>query len=245
VTLGEAAKDDTPEAVHELTTPKARDSNPEHVKQWFDNRQQQQPLLGKDLKADSALGFDKTQKTDLKLSFFKNLEFLQPDFVVQRMQGAMYKGTLHHLSLDWTNGLRFIAGRNGSYSPVTTGDWQAFPSFEFESLENERVTSCKVEVGKRSGDGEIRRVVGLSVYTNRGRSHELRASADKWERKEGKLFICGEEYTDYETRFYDCPLLGGQLKGFWGQSYDSRDEFQEVGVYAIGPIWGIDREKMV
>jgi hypothetical protein len=85
VTLVEAEKDDTPEAVHELTTPKARDNTPDYVQKWFSDRQQQQPLLGKDLKADSALGFDKTQTTALKLSFFKNLEFLQPNFVVQRM----------------------------------------------------------------------------------------------------------------------------------------------------------------
>ncbi|KAF2785625.1 hypothetical protein K505DRAFT_291014, partial [Melanomma pulvis-pyrius CBS 109.77] len=234
VTLIKPGKDEGLKETYAITVDKALDNTPEVARQWFNDYQTANPQAGKSLQVDHALGF---ATSSLRTTFFKNLEFLQPSFSIHSVQATMLKGTLNQLTITWTNGLRFSAGRNAVEIPAGEPGRVVLKPFPFGKLdgERERVFGCRIEVAQREGEA-VQRVVGLTLYTSRGRDYTVRA--DKFVVDGTSCTIDGDKFTRYEVRYYDSPMLGGQIKGFWGQTLDRPDARADVGIYALGPIWG-------
>ena len=102
----------------------------------------------------------------------------------------------------------------------------------------ERITSAAIEHGRDENDNgkeEPLQVLGLRLYTNRGRSFVARALQSKSiTLANGKPGVerDGYNYANVNTVYVEMPFNSGTLKGFFGRSDDDSG-----GIFRLGIIW--------
>ena len=91
--------------------------------------------------------------------------------------------------------------------------------------------------GGKTNNGSVFReephVLSLNLYTNRGRSLIGQASKITKNGKEQERDNC--TYYDVSIKSFDSPFKDGNLKGFWGRSFESPGK---TGIWRLGLIWG-------
>lgn len=101
----------------------------------------------------------------------------------------------------------------------------------------ERINSACIEHGKRktTKEGEVTRtqVLGLRLFTNRGRALIARALKSK-SNEDGSIVTRDDiEYENVKVSYIDMPLSSGSIIGFYGKSDDGLDG----KIYRLGLIW--------
>lgn len=98
----------------------------------------------------------------------------------------------------------------------------------------ERINSACIEHGKRKPkDKETTRtqILGLRLFTNRGRALIARALQSKPGEKDS-VFRDGIEYESVKVSYLDMPFNSGSIIGFFGKSDDTDGK-----IYRLGIIW--------
>ncbi|KAF1924819.1 uncharacterized protein M421DRAFT_271364 [Didymella exigua CBS 183.55] len=176
------------------------------------------PALGADFRASIAVG------ASMKGELFNNLDFLKPDWNVRSIRTEMAGGALVYLAISYENGLLVEKGSS-------RGKDKRFGPF----IGAERINSASIEYGRpksKDKDSFPTQVLGLRLFTNRGRS--LIARAAKSEVGEGGIVTRdGVAYEDVRVQYVDMPFNSGTIKGFFGRSVDGPDS----KIYRLGLIW--------
>ena len=180
----------------------------------LDEFKKQRPTIATNLRVTAAQGSQKG-------ATFNNLEFLQPQWNITKIQVEIANGALAAFWLYYDNGLILSRGKTARGRMVEMTNFSA----------GERIVAGTLQTGKAAnGSNQEARVISLHFYTNRGRN--LIAQADKClPLDKDKHSRDGVEYTNVSTKFYDAPLTAGNIKGLWGRSDDN-------GIWRLGFIWG-------
>jgi hypothetical protein len=175
---------------------------------------QKRPQLGRNCQITPPMG------SNTFGTAFNHLEFLQKQWSITKIQFETYNGAVSAFWIFYVNGMMLCSGEARGGTMVELAD---FPP-------TERIISASLEVGK-SADGPAEpRVIGVVLYTNRGRTLKARANACSYEAERGHVRD-GHVYTDVHEKTFDTPLVGGRLTGFHGR-YDA------TGLWRLGFIWG-------
>jgi hypothetical protein len=112
----------------------------------------------------------------------------------------------------------------------------------FEGFGNgERITSASIEHGlpqvsasTASGSAKesapARLVLGLRLFTNRGRHLIARALHSQLGDKSGVVVRDGVTFEDVKIQYIDLPFSSGTLKGFFGRSDDEAGKIHQLGI---------------
>ena len=174
----------------------------------------QRPSLGKNLKLTAPLGSEKQGV------LFNNLEFLQPQWRVTKLEAEIHGGAISAFWIYYDNGLILSRG-------VAKGGRK----IELTNFRNgERIVSGSIQVGKGKEEKAEHKVIAVQLHTNRGRSFIGQAAACSFDEKTGHTRD-GEVYTDVKTNFFDAQLSRSNLKGLYGRA-------DEKAVWRLGFIWG-------
>ncbi|KAF2743081.1 hypothetical protein M011DRAFT_529339 [Sporormia fimetaria CBS 119925] len=192
------------------------------------------PTLGQHFRASRAVG------DSLAGESFNNIDFLKPDWNVTWIRTEMGKGALVYLAIRYSNGIVVEKGAFRDQSRLKT-----FGPF----LLGERINSASIEHGvehKESvKEGETKekkitetshtQILGLRLFTNRGRALVARASKSEIIDK-GIVIRDGVTYKDVNVTYIDAPFHSGSIKGFFGRSNDGTDG-TEGKIFRLGLIW--------
>ena len=154
---------------------------------------------------------------------FNNLDFLQPDWNLTKIRIEIAWGAVQAFSLHYDNGL--IISRGGKTNNGKIVEMSGFAM-------GERIIAATVHTGS-SVFREEPHVLSLNLYTNRGRSLIGQASKITKNGKEQERDNC--TYYDVSIKSFDSPFKDGNLKGFWGRSFESPGK---TGIWRLGLIWG-------
>ncbi|KAI1181656.1 hypothetical protein F5B17DRAFT_436517 [Nemania serpens] len=197
-------------------------------KDAFDGLLGTNPLLGVDFRVSSAVG------DSSKGESFNNLEFLKPDWHVRAIRTEMYNGALSYLAVSYSNGLLVERG-----APRDKTRIKKFDSF----MAGERINSVSIEHGREKAPEKTDKdktstmmptqILGLRLFTNRGRSLIARALKSTPGEK-GTVVKDGVTYENVSVLYIDVPFSSGTLKGFFGRS----DSGADGKIFRLGIIWG-------
>ncbi|KAI1109969.1 hypothetical protein F5Y14DRAFT_444299 [Nemania sp. NC0429] len=194
----------------------------EDEKKTFDGLLSTNPFLGADFRVTGAVG--DTQAGDI----FNNLEFLKPDWHIRAIRTEMYNGALSYLAVSYSNGLLVERG-----APRDKTRIKKFDSF----LPGERINSVFIEHGREKAPETSTttptQILGLRLFTNRGRSLIARALKSTPGEK-GIVVKDGVTYENVNVAYFDVPFNSGTLKGFFGRSTTGADG----KILRLGIIWG-------
>ncbi|KAH9874036.1 hypothetical protein IAQ61_004664 [Plenodomus lingam] len=180
----------------------------------FDSLLLENPTLSAHFRASSAVG----ESDNAVGKLFNNLEFLKSDWVITSIRTEMANGALVFLAVHYGNGLvSQDKARVKKFGPFAPG---------------ERINSASIEHGKRKGENMPKQVLGLRLFTNRGRSLIARALHSDTTDK-GLVTRDGVIYEEVKVQYMDMPFNSGTIKGFFGRSDDSGDG----KIYRLGVIW--------
>ncbi|KAJ1324608.1 nucleoporin GLE1 [Microdochium nivale] len=189
------------------------------------------PGIGAQLRVSRAVPKDRPQGENV--AHFNNLEYLFPEWQVERITIGIAMGRVVSVEIKYVNGLLL---QKGILNPKAKPNYKTLKDFQ----KAERITSAAIEVGtlasEASTEGSVRRVLSICMYTTRGRRLLGQAAtnqvlADKVVRKDGV------EYKDAQTTYIDASFSSGTFKGFFGWFDMDRNT---GGLQRIGVIWGDD-----
>jgi hypothetical protein len=111
-------------------------------------------------------------------------------------------------------------------------------------VNGERITSASIEHGipqvsastASTASGAVtasapaRLVLGLRLFTNRGRHLIARALHSELGEKSGVVIRDGFTFEDVKIQYIDLPFSSGTLKGFFGRSDDATGKIHQLGI---------------
>lgn len=197
-------------------------------KKTFDSILGDNPILGAHYRASSAAG------DSMKGEGFNNLDFLKPEWDVRSIRTEMFNGALVYLAVSYTNGLLVERGASREKTRI-----KKFGPF----LPGERINSASIEYGREKAAAAKTpnekvpvmmpiQVLGLRLYTNRGRALIARAISSAGDK--GIVVKDTVTYENVSVLYIDVPFSSGTLKGFFGRSDDSSADGK---IYRLGIIW--------
>jgi hypothetical protein len=113
---------------------------------------------------------------------------------------------------------------------------------KFDGFSNgERITSASIEhgvpqvsvstaSGTTTASTPARLVLGLRLFTNRGRHLIARALHSQLGEKSGVVIRDGVTFEDVKIQYIDLPFSSGTLKGFFGRSDDETGKIHQLGI---------------
>ncbi|EME41203.1 hypothetical protein DOTSEDRAFT_55095 [Dothistroma septosporum NZE10] len=174
----------------------------------------ERPTLGQHLRLTAPLG------SATEGHRFSNLEFLQSQWKLVGIEVEISPsyGSVQNISVNYDNGLVLSRGVKKGGRIVRMENFQA----------GERIVSGMIQVGKLYQE---LRVIGILLYTNRGRSFVGQASSCSYDKESNKHVRDNNEYHDVQTKFFDAPIKDGTLKGLFGRA-------DHDAIWRLGFIWG-------
>ncbi|KNG51198.1 hypothetical protein DDE82_005910 [Stemphylium lycopersici] len=170
---------------------------------------------------------------------FDNLDFVKSDWAVSAIRTEVANGALVYLAVKYANGLLVEKGKPSADKARV----KIFGNFG----SGERITSASIEHGAPRVPSSItsstakdtdkeesptRLVLGLRLFTNRGRHLIARALHSQLEEKSGVVIRDGVAFEDVKIQYIDLPFSSGTLQGFFGRTDD-----QNGKIYQLGIIW--------
>lgn len=153
---------------------------------------------------------------------FCGLEFIKPNFKVQRISVEMFEGAVVALRIRYLNGVIYQQGRT-----QTPADCKPL---EYSLRAKEKIISCWIEIGSKTSE-DHKRVTGLKLFTNQGNKLDTTNTGD------GKLTRGGFNYTDISSEYRYPTIEYGCFQGIWGQGVGNGNAKLD-GIYRLGMIWG-------
>lgn len=105
----------------------------------------------------------------------------------------------------------------------------------------ERINSASIEYGRRVKE-KSSQVLGLRLFTNRGRGLIARALHSEPDLTNKTIVRDGVEYENVSVLYLDVPFSLGSIKGFFGRSNDNA---QSSRIWRLGLVWGRIAEEFV
>ncbi|KAI0129791.1 hypothetical protein BJ170DRAFT_288194 [Xylariales sp. AK1849] len=166
---------------------------------------------------------------------FNDLMFVRPEFLIQRIDVQVTKGSLSGLTILYDNGLT-----------VSHGSIQLnLPGIQTMILalhRQEKIISCSMETGKKvtgTADKDAwdsGRIIGLQLFTNRGQS--LIAQPVAAVDSKGNSAGDGVKYKDIAKGDFDPTIQNGHLVALWGYSTMPSSSNEPGFVSCLGLTWG-------
>ena len=179
----------------------------------LDKLKAQHPGIGKNLRATAPVG------SCTKGRSFNNLEYLQPEWNMTKVQIEVAQGAISAIWIYYDNGLILSRGKAKNGRLIELSNFRP----------DERITAAIVQTGK--GPDEVEpHVISLHLYTNRGRNFVGQAAKSTYigDQKHSRDDVT---YAEVVTSAFDMPFKNGSVKGFWGRSDDT-------AIWRLGVIWG-------
>ncbi|RYN93450.1 hypothetical protein AA0119_g9487 [Alternaria tenuissima] len=169
---------------------------------------------------------------------FDNLDFVKSDWAVSAIRTEMANGALVYLAVKYANGLLVEKGKSADKARIKIfGDFSSGERITSASIEHgapQVASSIASGTGKGTNEEETptRLVLGLRLFTNRGRHLIARALHSQLGEKSGVVVRDGVTFEDVKIQYIDLPFSSGTLQGFFGRTDD-----QNGKIYQLGIIW--------
>jgi hypothetical protein len=210
-------------------------------KPLYDRIVQEMPAAGNLLRMGSLIGSSPTPGPTEPSTAFNDLIFVKPDFLIQRIEVQVSKGSLSGLSILYANGLIVSHGN-------ITRDEQGRKTIKSVTLglhRGEKIISCSVEAGRKEITDASQKeptyqfnsqITALKLFTNRGQS--LTAQGIAGINDKGEVTRDGVRYKDLQPVDIDPLIENGHLKAFGGFSSVSTNDDVAGVIAGLSLVWG-------